>query len=97
MRKFAVGRVAWAMGEVISIHTVLGLQTSDDGFDGRPAFHLAFDLGCHAPLLTGDEDPELVVGRRVVSAVCLISYDAPMVLPIGASISGIPVASVWSS
>src|SRR2546428_10799441 len=43
--------------------------------DGGPAAQLAFDLGCHAPFLAGDEDPELVVGRRVVAAVSLVGED----------------------
>jgi GntR family transcriptional regulator len=32
------------MSEMVAIHPVLGLQMSDDGYDGRPAPHLAFDL-----------------------------------------------------
>ena len=58
------------------MHAMLGLEVPDDGFDGGPAPHLAFDLGCHTPLLTGDEDPELIVGRRVVAAVSLVGDDA---------------------
>jgi len=45
---------------------------NDDRLDGRSPVHLAFDLRRYAPLLAGDEDPELIVGRRVVAAVAFI-------------------------
>ena len=49
---------------------------TDDGFDGGPAAQFALDLGRHPSLLAGDEDPELVIGRRVVAAVSLVGEDA---------------------
>jgi hypothetical protein len=67
---------------------------ADHGFDGRPAAQFAVDLGRDASLLTGDEDPELVLRRRVVAAVALVREDAAMVLPTSASISGTTIARV---
>jgi hypothetical protein len=63
----------------------------DDGLDGGTPAHLAFDLGRHAPLLTGDEDPELVIGRRIVAAIALVG-EGPLYGV--ADESGITVASV---
>lgn len=47
-------------------------------------------LGRHASLLAGDEDPELVIGRRIVASVYLVGEDASD----RASMSGITVASL---
>ena len=33
-------------------------------------------LGVTPPLLAGDEDPELVIGRRIVAAIALVGEDA---------------------
>lgn len=52
------------------------LRWPDDGFDGGPAAQFALDLGRHPSLLAGDEDPELVIRRRVVTAVSLVGEDA---------------------
>jgi hypothetical protein len=52
-----------------------GARRADDRLDGGPAAQLAFDLGCHAPFLAGDEDLELVIGRRFVAAVSLVGED----------------------
>ena len=54
---------------------MLGFEMADDRLDGGPSAQLAFDLGCHAPFLAGDEDPELVIGSRVVAAVSLVGED----------------------
>jgi hypothetical protein len=64
------------MREIVSFHPVLAFEMSDDGLYGGPPSHLAFDLWCHAPLLAGDEDPELVIGRRIVAAVSLVGDEA---------------------
>ena len=70
-----VGGVAPTVPEIVAAHAVLGFEMADDRLDGGPAAQLAFDLGCHAPFLAGDEDPELVIGRRVVAAVSLVGED----------------------
>jgi hypothetical protein len=71
----SVGGVTLTMPEVVAAHSVFGFEMADDRLDGGPAAQLAFDLGCHAPFLAGDEDPELVIGRRVVAAVSLVGED----------------------
>ena len=40
---------------------------TDDGL-GSPS-RLTLDCGRHPPFLPGDEDPELVIGRRIVAAI----------------------------
>jgi hypothetical protein len=62
-----VGSVAPTVPEIVAAHTVLGFEMADDGFDGGPAAQFALDSGRDASLLAGDEDPELVIGRRVVA------------------------------
>jgi hypothetical protein len=62
--------------EIVAAHAVLGLEMADDGLDGGPAAEFALDPGRHPSLLAGDEDPELVIGRRVVAAVSLVGDDA---------------------
>jgi len=69
-----VGGVAPTIPEIVTAHAMLDFEMADHGFDGGPAAQLAFDLGCHAPFLAGDEDPELV-RRRVVAAVSLVGED----------------------
>ncbi len=49
---------------------------ADDGLDGGPAAQFALDAGCHSSLLAGEEDPELVFGRRVVAAISLVGEEA---------------------
>lgn len=71
-----VGGVSLPEPEIVAAHAVLGLEMADDGFDGGPAAQFALDLGRHPSLLAGDEDPELVIGRRVVAAVSLVGEDA---------------------
>ncbi|SIO37344.1 hypothetical protein SAMN05443247_04553 [Bradyrhizobium erythrophlei] len=55
--------------EIVAAHAVLGFEMADDGLDGGPAAEFALDLRRHPSLLPGDEDPELVNGRRIVAAV----------------------------
>ena len=55
---------------------MLGFEMADHGLDGGPAAQLAFDPGRHPTLLAGDEDPELVIRRRVVAAVALVRENA---------------------
>ena len=62
--------------EIVAAHAVLGLEMADDGLDGGPAAQFALDPGCHASLLAGDEDPELVIGRRVVAAISVVGEEA---------------------
>jgi hypothetical protein len=83
--------------EIVAAHAVLGLEMADHGFDCRPAARLALDRRCHAPFLARDEDPELVIGRRVVAAVSLVGEDARDGVADQRSMSGITVASVWPS
>jgi hypothetical protein len=55
---------------------MLGFEMADHGFDGCPAAKLAFNPGCNAPFLSGDEDPELVIRWRIVAPVALVREDA---------------------
>ncbi len=57
---------------MIAAHAVLGLEMADDRLDGGPPLELAFDLGRDAALLTCGKDPELIIGRRVVTAIASI-------------------------
>lgn len=68
--------VAGAVGEIVSLHAMIGFEMSDDGFDGRSPPHLAFDLGRHAAFLARGEDPELVIGGRIVAAISLVGDEA---------------------
>lgn len=45
------------------------------GFDGGSAAHGTLDRRCDTSLLTRDEDPELVIRRRVVAAVSLVEEE----------------------
>jgi hypothetical protein len=71
-----VGCVAATEPGIIAAHAVLGFEMADDGLDGRPAAQFTFDLGRHPSLLAGDEDPELVIGRRIVAAISLVGEEA---------------------
>jgi hypothetical protein len=62
--------------EIVAAHSVLGFEMADNGLDGGPAAQLALDAGRHPSLLAGEEDPEPVIGRRVVAAVSLVGKDA---------------------
>ena len=53
-----------------------GFTGGDDGLDGRPAAQFTLDLGRHPSLLAGDEDPELVIGRRIVAAISPVGEEA---------------------
>ena len=86
-----------SVSEIVSVHPVLGFQMPYDGFDGRPTPHLAFDLGRHAPLLTGDEDAELVIGRRIVAAIPFVGDDALDGVADERLHLGMTVARVWPS
>ena len=79
---------------------------TDDGFDGGPSAHFALDGFGRAASLLGDEDLELVLGRRVVAVATMLRIalreprsatmrwsDAPILL----SMSGMIVARVWPS
>jgi hypothetical protein len=85
------------MGEVVAAHAVLGLEMTDHRFDGGASFHVALDLRGDAALLTGGVDLELVIGRRVVSAVSGIGDSALDDIATMASLAGMTVASVWPS
>ena len=60
---------ALTVPEIVAVSTVLGLEMADDGLDGGPAAQFALDPGPHVSLLAGHEDPELVIGRRIVAAM----------------------------
>src|ERR1700682_6742014 len=64
-----VGSLPPPVPEIVAVHSVLGLEVADDGLDGGPAAQFALDPGRHPSLLAGHEDPELVIGRRVMAAV----------------------------
>jgi hypothetical protein len=72
-----VDGVRLGVSEIVAAHAMLGLEMPDDELDGGASAHLALDLRCHAPLLTCDEDSELVIGRRIVAAIAV-----PTVNPI---------------
>ena len=57
-------------------HAVLGLGVANDGLDGRAPAQVALDRLGDAPLLAGDGDLQLVVGRGVVAAVAAVGDDA---------------------
>src|SRR3981081_1499310 len=71
-----VGGVAATEPEIVAAHAMLGFEMADDGLDSGPAAQFALDPGRHPSLLAGEEDPELVIRRRVVAAVSLVSEDA---------------------
>lgn len=71
--------VAMLEPEIVASHAVLGFEMADHGLDGGPAAQFTLDLGRHPSLLAGDEDPELVVGRRVVAAVPLVGEDEGLI------------------
>ena len=65
-----VGSVAGAAFEVAAAEVTIGLQVSDDGFDGGAAAQLALDDTEDAALLAGDEDSTGIL--CVVAAVSLV-------------------------
>src|SRR5881227_3069797 len=69
-REDDVGRIAGAAFEVAAAEVTIGLQVSDDGFDGGAAAQLALDDTEDAALLAGDEDTARVL--RVMAAVSLV-------------------------
>ena len=71
-----VGGVAAPEPEIVAAHAVLGLEMADDGLHGGPAAQFALDLRRHPSLLTGEKDPELVIGRRIVAAIARVGEDA---------------------
>ena len=89
-----VGSVALSEPEIIAAHAVLGLEMADDRLNGGPAAQFALDLGRHTSLLAGDEDPELVIGGRIVAAVSFVGEDARDGVANEAPMSGITEASV---
>ncbi|MCP1854751.1 hypothetical protein ACVI1L_004500 [Bradyrhizobium sp. USDA 4516] len=56
-REDHIGGIAGAAFEVAAAEVTIGLQVSDDGFDGGAAAQLALDDPEDAALLAGDEDP----------------------------------------
>ena len=67
--------ITLAIAEIVAAHPMLGFEMADDGLDGGASSHLALDLWGDAPLLACDEDPELVIGRRVVAAITLVGEE----------------------
>jgi hypothetical protein len=68
-REHGVDGIAGTVSEMVAAHAVLGLEMTDHRLDGSAPFHVALDLRGDAALLTGGVDLELVIGRRIVSAV----------------------------
>src|SRR5436189_1937006 len=62
--------------EIVAAHAVLGFEMADDGLHGGPAVQFALDLWRPPSFLAGEEDPELVIGRRIVAALALVREDA---------------------
>jgi hypothetical protein len=75
-------------------HAVLAFEMADDGLDRSTTSHLPLDLGCHAPLLVGDVDPEPVIGRRAVATMSGSTRMRWSLLPINASKARITSANV---
>lgn len=71
-----VDGIALGMGEIVAAHPVLVFDVADHRFDRRSPSHLTLDGRCHAALLAGGEDPELVAERSVVAAVAGVGEDA---------------------
>jgi hypothetical protein len=69
-----VGRIAGTAFEVAAAEVTIGLQVSDDGFDGGAAAQLALDDPEDAALLAGDEDATRAFGR--VAALALVDIGA---------------------
>ena len=61
---------------MVAAHPVLGFEVADAWLDGGSSSEVAFDRFGDAPLLAGDIDPELVLGRRVVAAIASVGDDA---------------------
>ena len=70
-----VGGVPLAEPEIIAAQAVLGFEMADDRLDGGPVAQFALDLARHSSLLARDEDPELVIGRRIVAAVSVVGEE----------------------
>jgi hypothetical protein len=66
--------VALGSLEAVAVHTVLGLEVADDGFDSGASLHLAPDGGGDTAGLAGDPDPEFVL--VIVAPVPLVDRDA---------------------
>jgi hypothetical protein len=79
-----LGGVAATESKIIASHAVLGFEMAVDGFDGRPAAQLTLDNGRQPELLAGDEDPELVIGRRLWPRYPLSARRRAMMLPMSA-------------
>lgn len=69
-----VDPIAVAAFEVIAAHPVLGLDMSNDRFDGGAAAHLAADRGGDAAHLAADPDTELL--GVVMAAIAFVDMDA---------------------
>ena len=55
-----VDGIAFGVGEVIAVHAVARFDMANHRFNGRAAFHLAFDGGCDPSFLACGKDTELV-------------------------------------
>ena len=64
------------MGEAVAVHAVAVLEMPDHRFDSGTPFHLTFDGGRDAALLTGGKDAQFIDAGRVVAAVAGIGEDA---------------------
>jgi hypothetical protein len=73
--KHGVVGIAVLEPEIVAFHAVLGLEMADDRLDGGSAAHGALDRRRDTSLLTRDEDPELVIRRRVVATVSLVEEE----------------------
>jgi len=75
-RQNGVDGIALSVGKVIAAHSVFALDVADHRLDSRSSSHLAFDGRCHAALLAGGEDPELVALWGIVAAIAGIGENA---------------------
>jgi hypothetical protein len=67
--------VAVTVPEIVATHAMLGFEMADNGLNSGSAVQFSLDPRRHPSLLAGDEDPELVIGRRVVATVALVDED----------------------
>ena len=69
-----IGVVAGSFLEVIAVEVAVGLEVSDDRFDGRTPAQLLLDDTVNATFLSRSVDPERL--GRVVTAVALVDLGA---------------------
>lgn len=70
---------------------------ADAGFDGGASLQVKLDRLGDAWSLTGDVNPQLLVGRRIVAAVSPVGYDFRRLLASQAAFLRLRIAAAWES